>query len=195
VNADQVSHLTSDIVWMESQQVRLPDGSIDTVLAPKVYLAHLGDGAVTAGGALVTAGGAGVSINVDGDIVNRGGVIDGGNGRTLLVSGQDILNQGGTIRGGDVLLSAAGDVRNESLASTQTYSSVNTSGSYTALPIRRRSWPPATCKSAPAATSPMWQDTSAPPMPALLPAAMSISMHWQQAARTSRRSARTRRTT
>jgi filamentous hemagglutinin len=31
------------------------------------------------------------------------------------------------------LLSAAGDVRNESLASTQTYSSVNTSGSYTAL--------------------------------------------------------------
>ena len=107
------------------------------MLVPKVYLAHVGDGAVTAGGALVTAGGAGVSINVDGDLVNRGGIIDGGNGRTLLVSGQDILNQGGTIRGGDVLLSAARDVRNESLASTQTYSSVNTSGStsgnYTAL--------------------------------------------------------------
>jgi len=98
LTADQVSHLTSDIVWMESQQVRLPDGSIDTVLVPKVYLAHLGDGAVTAGGALVTGGGAGVSIKVDGDIVNRGGVIDGGSGRTLLVSGQDILNQGGTIR-------------------------------------------------------------------------------------------------
>jgi filamentous hemagglutinin len=133
LTADQVSALTSDIVWMESQQVKLPDGSVDTVLVPKVYLAHLGDGAVTPGGALVTAGGAGVSINVEGDIVNRGGVIDGGSGRTLLVSGQDILNQGGTIRGGDVLLAAARDVRNESLASTQTYSSVNTSGSYTAL--------------------------------------------------------------
>jgi filamentous hemagglutinin len=133
LTADQVSALTSDIVWMESQQVKLPDGSVDTVLVPKVYLAHLGDGAVTAGGALVTAGGAGVSINVDGDIVNRGGVIDGGSGRTLLVSGHDILNQGGTIRGADVLLAAARDVRNESLASTQTYSSVNTSGSYTAL--------------------------------------------------------------
>jgi filamentous hemagglutinin len=71
LTADQISHLTSDIVWMESQQVRLPDGSIDTVLVPKVYLAHLGDGAVTAGGAPVTAGGAGVSINVVGDIVNR----------------------------------------------------------------------------------------------------------------------------
>jgi filamentous hemagglutinin len=63
----------------------------------------------------------------------RTGCGDGGSGRTLLISGQDILNQGGTIRGGDVLVAAARDVRNESLASRQTYSSANTSGSYTVM--------------------------------------------------------------
>lgn len=40
---------------------------------------------------------------------------------------------GGTISGGDILLAAARDVRNESLATTQTYTSANTSGSYTTL--------------------------------------------------------------
>lgn len=63
----------------------------------------------------------------------RTGCGDGGSGRTLLISGQDILNQGGTIRGGDILVAAARDVRNESLASRQTYSSANTSGSYTVM--------------------------------------------------------------
>jgi hypothetical protein len=47
LTADQVSALTCGIVWMESQQVKLPDGSIDTVLVPKVCLAHVGNGAVT----------------------------------------------------------------------------------------------------------------------------------------------------
>ena len=49
------------------------------------------------------------------------------------ISGNDILKQGGTIAGGDILLAAARDVRNESLATTQTYASANTAGSYTSL--------------------------------------------------------------
>jgi large exoprotein involved in heme utilization and adhesion len=52
--ADQVAHLTSDIVWMESQQVCLPDGTVESVLVPKVYLAHVGDGVLRQGGALFT---------------------------------------------------------------------------------------------------------------------------------------------
>ena len=72
LTADQVAHLTSDIVWMESQQVSLPGGSVETVLVPKVYLAHVGDGVLRQGGALVT--GASVTIDTDSDIVNRGGI-------------------------------------------------------------------------------------------------------------------------
>jgi filamentous hemagglutinin len=131
LSAEQVSHLTSDIVWMESQTVMLPDGSTDTVLVPKVYLAHVGEQALQPGGALVT--GNGVKIDTTDSIVNKGGVIDGGSGRTLLLAGQDIVNQGGTIQGGAVALGAGRDVKNESLAVKESYASSNNSGSYTSL--------------------------------------------------------------
>ncbi|MBV6323877.1 hemagglutinin repeat-containing protein [Duganella sp. HSC-15S17] len=131
LSADQISHLTSDIVWMETETVSLPDGTVENVLVPKVYLAHAGADAVKASGALVT--GDGVAINTSDSIVNRGGLIDGANGRTLLVAGQDIVNQGGAIKGGAVGLQAGGDVVNQSLTVKQEYASVNTSGSYTTL--------------------------------------------------------------
>jgi filamentous hemagglutinin len=131
LSADQVSRLTSDIVWMESQTVMLADGSTETVLVPKVYLAHVGEHVLQPGGALVT--GNGVTINTTESIVNTGGVIDGGNGRTLLVAAQDIVNQGGSIKGDSVALVAGRDVRNESLAVTEAYDFGQNSGSYTSL--------------------------------------------------------------
>jgi filamentous hemagglutinin len=131
LSAEQVGHLTSDIVWMESQTVMLPDGSVETVLVPKVYLAHVGKHALQPGGALVT--GNGVTIDTTESIVNSGGVIDGGNGRTLLVAGLDIVNRGGTIKGGSVALVADRDVKNESLAVKDTYDFGQNSGSYTSL--------------------------------------------------------------
>jgi filamentous hemagglutinin len=131
LSAEQVSHLTSDIVWMESQNVMLPDGSVETVLVPKVYLAHVGKQALQPGGALVT--GNGVTINTTESIVNSGGVIDGGNGRTLLVAGQDIVNRGGSIKGGAVALVADRDVKNESLAVIEKYDFGQNGGSYTSL--------------------------------------------------------------
>ncbi|USX11997.1 hemagglutinin repeat-containing protein [Oxalobacteraceae bacterium OTU3CAMAD1] len=131
LTADQISHLTSDIVWMETETVMLPDGTVEKVLVPKVYLAHAGNDAVKPSGALVT--GAGVKIDTTDSIVNRGGLIDGGNGRTVLIAGQDIVNQGGSIKGGDVGLKAERDVINQSLSVKQEYASVNTSGSYTSL--------------------------------------------------------------
>jgi filamentous hemagglutinin len=131
LSADQIAHLTSDIVWMESETVSLPDGTVEQVLVPKVYLAHAGDDAVKAGGALVT--GAGVDIRVTESLANNGGLIDGGNGRTVLVAGQDIVNKGGTISGGEMVLQAKGDIINQSLTVKQEYASVNTSGSYTSL--------------------------------------------------------------
>ena len=131
LSAEQVKHLTSDIAWMESQTVMLPDGSTETVLVPKVYLAHVNAQALEPGGALVT--GNGVTINTTESIVNSGGVIDGGNGRTLLVASQDIVNRGGTIAGAAVALGADGDIRNESMTVKQSYASNHNSGSYTSL--------------------------------------------------------------
>ena len=119
------------VVWMEKQTVNLPDGTVENVLVPKVYLAHAGGDAVKANGALVT--GDGVSIHTSDSIVNRGGLIDGANGLTVLVAGQDIVNQGGAIKGGAVGLEAGRDVINQSLTIKQEYASVNTSGSYTTL--------------------------------------------------------------
>ena len=101
------------------------------MLVPKVYLAP-GTGAATQPGAALVAG-ASVDIRTDEAIVNRGGAIDAGKGVAVLVSGQDIVNQGGRINGGAVVLAATRDVRNVSLAVTQSYASSQTSGSYTAL--------------------------------------------------------------
>ena len=55
LSAEQVARLTSDIVWLVSETVQLPDGRIETVLVPKVYVAHAGKAALTPGGAPVTA--------------------------------------------------------------------------------------------------------------------------------------------
>jgi len=131
LSAEQVSRLTSDIVWMVSENVQLPDGSVETVLVPKVYVAHVNKEALRPGGALVT--GNGVSIDVTESIANLGGVIDGGKGRTLLVAGQDIVNRGGSISGADVGLLAGRDIRNETLVGKQSYDFGQNSGSYTTL--------------------------------------------------------------
>jgi filamentous hemagglutinin len=131
LSAEQVSRLTSDIAWLEAQTVMLPDGHTETVLVPKVYLAHIGAHALQPNGALVA--GNDVAITSTDSIVNRGGMIDGGNGRTVLVAARDIVNQGGAIKGDAVALAAGRDVRNESLAVTQTYDFGKNSGSYTLL--------------------------------------------------------------
>ncbi len=131
LSADQVSHLTSDIVWLESETVQLPDGSIETVLVPKVYLAHVSGNAVKPTGALVS--GASVTIDVSETIMNQGGVIDSGNGRTILLAGEDIVNKGGTIKGGGVALQAGRDIKNESLVVNSQWSSKVNGGSFTSL--------------------------------------------------------------
>ncbi|WP_200960827.1 hemagglutinin repeat-containing protein, partial [Duganella sp. Root198D2] len=131
LSPEQVSRLTSDIVWLESETVQLPDGSIETVLVPKVYLAHVSGNAVKPTGALVS--GASVTIDVSETIMNQGGVIDSGNGRTILLAGEDIINKGGSIKCGDVALQAGRDIRNESLVVDSKWSSKVNGGSFTSL--------------------------------------------------------------
>jgi filamentous hemagglutinin len=55
LTADQISRLTSDIVWIETETVMLPDGTVEQVLVPKVYLARAGNDAVKPGSALFHA--------------------------------------------------------------------------------------------------------------------------------------------
>ncbi|MCZ2498764.1 filamentous hemagglutinin N-terminal domain-containing protein [Xylophilus sp. Kf1] len=118
LSAAQMAALTSDIVWLQSESVTLPDGSTQNVLVPHVYLARLGEGVLAGNGALIT--GNALSIEA-GKIVNRSGVLGGaGTRKAVLVASADVLNQGGLISAGDLNIQAGGDIRNESLAVKKT---------------------------------------------------------------------------
>ncbi|EIJ45920.1 filamentous hemagglutinin outer membrane protein [Herbaspirillum sp. GW103] len=133
LTSEQISHLTSDIVWLETQKVLLPDGRTEEVLVPKLYLAHVDKDALKNNGALVS--GDNITIQAE-NISNKGGFIDGrasGTGRTVLVASNDIANLGGGISGDEIVISAGGNVRNETLTTTETYNNGQTSGSYTSL--------------------------------------------------------------
>lgn len=135
LTADQMKALTSDIVWMETQTVTLPDGSTQQVLVPKVYLAQVGANALKPKGALIT----GDNVFIEGDsILNRGGTIGGtGTQRAVLVASADIVNQGGTLKAGQLGLQAGGTIRNETLTVSQSFGQsgpgLQAGGSHTSL--------------------------------------------------------------
>ncbi|APD13316.1 hypothetical protein RO07_11760 [Pandoraea pulmonicola] len=131
----QMKQLTTDMVWLVSQDVTLPDGSVQSVLVPKVYLAQANRVDLTNTGALV--GGGSVKLAATGEvknsgrivsdtattilgdaIVNLGGVDSGGT--TALAASGDIRNTGGRIGGKDVVVRAGRDLINESSTLTQT---------------------------------------------------------------------------
>ncbi|WP_158676523.1 hypothetical protein, partial [Tessaracoccus sp. OH4464_COT-324] len=107
LSAAQVASLTADIVWFETETVKLPDGREQQVLVPKVYLvAQSGD--VDKRGALLSAQRIGVSAN---QIINQGVIA----GREISLLQQDklqsLLNQG-NILGERIKLQAKGDITN-----------------------------------------------------------------------------------
>jgi len=105
LSAAQMAQLTSDMVWLVSQTVTLPDGSTQTVLVPQLYvLAQSGD--LSPGGALIS----GNNVVVDGGDgnVNNSGTIAGRN--VVQISGNDINNVGGRITGNQVSLAATRDI-------------------------------------------------------------------------------------
>lgn len=132
---EQMRQLTTDLVWMVSQDVTLPDGTTQSVLVPKVYLAPGNGVDMNATGALVAGNtvaihAAGTMQNsgaivgdiatqvVGGNIVNRGSI--GGTGTTVLQATQDVRNLGGRIGGQDVVVAAGRDIINESQTITNT---------------------------------------------------------------------------
>jgi len=132
LSAAQMAQLTTDMVWLVSQDVTLPDGSHQSVLVPQVYLAQSSTVDLTHSGALV-AGNA-VNLNASGDVNNSGHIVSnvattvigntitnsgiiGSAGTTAVAAVQDVRNSSGRIGGADVVVQAGRDVINE----TQTY--------------------------------------------------------------------------
>ncbi|CAD6550372.1 hemagglutinin repeat-containing protein [Paraburkholderia sabiae] len=138
----QMSQLTTDMVWLVSQDVTLPDGSHQSVLVPQVYLAQSDTVDLTGSGALVA--GNSVSLNANGDVNNSGHIVSdvattiignnitnsgviGSAETTTVAAVQDVRNTSGRIGGTDVVVQAGRDVINE----TQTNSVTKTFGSNT----------------------------------------------------------------
>lgn len=110
----QMAQLTSDIVWLVTRDVQLPDGSTTTALVPQVYLSlrsgdlaangYLYGGANANVGSLISA--RSIELALSGDLKNSGTVA----GRQLLdISAKNIENTG-LLQGGVALLQAEEDI-------------------------------------------------------------------------------------
>ncbi|WP_431287238.1 hemagglutinin repeat-containing protein [Roseateles chitinivorans] len=104
LSAEQMSQLTSDLVWLVEQEVTLADGTTQRVLVPQVYLVPR-DGDLLPSGSLIAGGR--VEMALTGDFNNggdvRGGVVD--------ITAQNIANTG-DMRGTTLALTAREDLRN-----------------------------------------------------------------------------------
>ncbi|MDO5679374.1 MAG: hemagglutinin repeat-containing protein [Pelistega sp.] len=105
LTAAQVARLTSDIVWLERQEVTLPNGTTQTVLVPRVYVKpRQGDLANT--GALLA--GKTVELSIKNGFVNSGTVA----GRDIVSIQADTMeNTLATIQGKRVHLEADKEIR------------------------------------------------------------------------------------
>jgi len=110
LTAGQMAQLTSDIVWLVSTDVTLPDGSTETVLVPQLYT-RAGSSMITAGGTLISANNVYIT-GQDGNPVtlNNNATIAGREG--LFVDVAYLQNKVGQLHGGDVVLRSASDIDN-----------------------------------------------------------------------------------
>lgn len=104
LSAEQMSQLTSDLVWLVEQEVTLADGSTQRVLVPQVYLLPR-EGDLQPSGALIAGGR--VEMALSGDFSNQGTV----RGTQVDIEAQNIANSG-SLRGTSLALSAREDLRN-----------------------------------------------------------------------------------
>ncbi|UXH77378.1 hemagglutinin repeat-containing protein [Roseateles amylovorans] len=112
LTAEQMTQLTTDLVWLVEQTVTLADGTTQRVLVPQVYLVPR-DGDLLPSGALIA--GNRVEMALSGDFNNTGSV----RGGDVAITAQNIANAG-DVRGTSLALSAREDLRNlgGTLAST-----------------------------------------------------------------------------
>ncbi|MGL4666383.1 MAG: hemagglutinin repeat-containing protein, partial [Saezia sp.] len=127
LTAEQMKALTTDIIWLVSKNVTLPDGSVESVLVPQVY-ASSGSSLIHTGGTLISAnnaylGGENKTLNNLATIAARGNlVVDAANikntatgqlhgNNTVLHAQNNIENIGGTISAhNQIEMIAGGDI-------------------------------------------------------------------------------------
>jgi filamentous hemagglutinin len=104
LSAEQAAQLTSDIVWLETVTVTLPNGSSTQALAPKVYLKpRAGD--LQASGDLISA--SNLTLQVSGNVINSGEI---GARQVLRMDAQNLINQGGSIAAGKTVINAGQNI-------------------------------------------------------------------------------------
>ena len=107
LTAAQMAQLTSDIVWLVSQTVTLPDGRSQQVLVPQVYV-KLQQGDLAPSGAILAADR--LQLQLKGDLSNQGSMA----GRQLLsINADTIHNLAGRLQGGDLAIHANTDLNNQ----------------------------------------------------------------------------------
>ena len=105
LTAAQVARLTSDIVWLQQEEVTLPDGSKVLALVPQVYLSPR-SGDLSPSGGLIS----GASLNIAGGSITNSGTLLGR--KLVQINADTINNLGGSIRADDVALTATQDINN-----------------------------------------------------------------------------------
>ncbi|WP_374555774.1 hemagglutinin repeat-containing protein [Aquitalea pelogenes] len=107
LTAAQMAQLTSDIVWLVSQTVTLPDGRSQQVLVPQVYV-KLQQSDLAPSGAILAADR--LQLQLKGDLTNQGSMA----GRQLLSINADTINNlAGRLQGGDLAIHANTDLNNQ----------------------------------------------------------------------------------
>ncbi|QIC15581.1 filamentous hemagglutinin N-terminal domain-containing protein [Providencia vermicola] len=105
LSPEQMANLTTDIVWMVNKEVTLPDGHVEMVSVPQVYVrARQGD--LNGNGALLA--GRNVSANMTGNILNSGEI----SSRELTDLRAENIENSGRIQGKDVQLDTLKDIKN-----------------------------------------------------------------------------------
>lgn len=99
LSAEQVAMLTSDIVWLEQQQVELANGETVVALVPKVYVKAIADDLVPGTGLLA---GNKVDIELEDKLLNRGSIA----GREVVNVKSDAIQHDGEIQAKVVQLEA-----------------------------------------------------------------------------------------
>jgi filamentous hemagglutinin len=113
LTAEQMSHLTQDIVWLVEKTVILPDGSSTKALVPQVY-ARVKPGDITGDGAVMS--GRNVALNLNTDLTNRGNI---NAEQQVAIAATNINNLGGRINASDVRLHAQQDINNQGIVDAQ----------------------------------------------------------------------------
>ncbi|MDJ7444054.1 hemagglutinin repeat-containing protein [Salmonella enterica] len=104
LSPEQMAYLTTDMVWMVNKEVTLPDGRVEQVSVPQVYV-RVRPGDLKGNGALIA--GRNVAALMTDNILNSGEI----SSRELSDLRAEHIENRGRIQGKDVQLSALKDIR------------------------------------------------------------------------------------